>query len=280
MMFGKSQFHMPQSVGKYYSLFQIGGYYSDLRHKKKSRIYFPITIFQYGLALYDLFLEQNDKILLTNFYNIADWAVDNIDEQGRWNSFEWSKSKSKYSSMAQGEGASLLVRAYYKSGNTLYLKTAQKALNFMITDIESGGTTKYNEDGSIVFEETSDSISILNGHIFSLWGLYDYLLIEENNTYSEMLEKAFRYIINNIDEYDNGYWSMYDLSGNIASPFYHDLHINQLKVVDKMIPTNDLQNVIEKWSRYQKSFFKRNKAFLKKVIQKLRKIKEEITLIK
>ena len=89
MFLGKSTFHVEQGKGKCYSLTEIKGYYNDLTNKVNDSIwldengipknitiagieaYFPITIFQYALGLYDLYLLYNDKEHLNKFINIA-----------------------------------------------------------------------------------------------------------------------------------------------------------------------------------------------------------------
>ena len=77
--------------------------------------------------------------------------------------------------MAQGEGASVLLRAYTLTGNVSYREAAQKAVDFMLQDIEKGGTTEY-ADGKLVFREYTNQPVVLNGWIFAWWGLYDYVL--------------------------------------------------------------------------------------------------------
>jgi hypothetical protein len=81
--------------------------------------------------------------------------------------------------MAQGEGVSLLVRAYVDTGKNSYLQYAKKAVDFMLTDIEEGGTTSYNGN-ECIFLEYPHRKAVLNGWIFSWWGLYDYVLITKN----------------------------------------------------------------------------------------------------
>lgn len=78
MLSGNSVFHVNQGEGKIYSKDSVAGYYNDLTEKitrfglpddsvPKSfvdtgeEIYFSISIFQYGLAAYDLYLITGDK---------------------------------------------------------------------------------------------------------------------------------------------------------------------------------------------------------------------------
>lgn len=158
MLTGKSNLHVKQEAGKYYSKHEIKGYYNDLTQKVfaskdmldeegivycidayNRKVYFPIAIFQYGLGCYDLYLGDNDKEYLVKFLKAADWALKNQNEQGAGN-FSIEKNHFEPSSMAQGEGASLLVRAYKETGDEIYIKAAKKALEMMLQPLEQFGT--------------------------------------------------------------------------------------------------------------------------------------------
>ena len=71
-------------------------------------------------------------------------------------------------------------------------------------------------------------------------------------------------------KYDAGYWSYYDEKGALASPFYHDLHINQLKALQRISSDDVLASFIDKWEKYKKNRIKKALAFSVKVIQKIK----------
>lgn len=297
MLCGKSVFHMRQTEGLYYEPGKIRGYYSDLRHKvagaalidkngvpynetnRGNTVYFAITIFQYGLASYDLLLETKEEIYHKKFLNAVKWAIDNQAIDGSWNAFGWSTPDTPFSSMAQSEGASLLCRAYVDSRDDAYLEAAKKAIRFMLKPVEDGGTAYYR-NGQITLEEALDERTILNGMMFSAWGLYDVCILAGD----EELKKSLTTIIDTLAEilkkYDRRYWSNYDMEGNIASPFYHDLHIEQLKVMYRLFGNISFKETYERWIKYQNSFIKSKVAFVVKAMQKLRKIEDEIALVK
>ena len=81
------------------------------------------------------------------------------------------------------------------------------------------------------FNEYTSEPLILNGWIFSYWGLRDYALMLDDEQVRNVAEKTLKTIIKTLPEYDLGYWSRYDLTKRIASPFYHRLHIAQLRVM-------------------------------------------------
>lgn len=298
MLSGKSVFHMRQLAGRYYEKDSVQGYYSDLRHKVTgntlldiegvpinitnhgSRIYFTITIFQYGLGAYDLYLETGDKQYLEKFNISVSWAMRNQEVSGGWDAFSFKNKEVKYSSMAQGEGVSLLVRAFIETREQKYIIAAKKALDFMLLPVEEGGTTLYNSNGGFTFEESSDYRTILNGVIFSIWGLWDYVLLTNDKNYSEILHDATKHLASMLPMFDCGYWSNYDLDGNITSPFYHDLHIEQLKVMFDLFEIDEFNVYKEKWLGYQNSPIKTKKAFVVKAVQKLKNSNTNVVLVR
>jgi len=299
MLMGKSIFHLNQVEGRFYTKGEIGGYYSDLRHKvtgdillddedkvpvnvtnSGKRVRFPIAIFQYGLGAYDLYLETDDEIYLEKFRNSVNWAIDNQREDGAWDCFGWLLPETKYSSMAQAEGASLLCRAYSEWQDVNFLKAARHAIDFMLIPVEKGGTTCYCDNGAITFEEKAGQQTILNGMVFSIWGLYDLSLLVHESIYEQRLSQAVDYLCQLLPHYDRSYWSDYDLEGNVASRFYHSLHIEQLNVLHNLFGKDTFRNYSEIWNQYNESFFKPKRAFVKKALQKMKTMSSGVAFVK
>ena len=285
MLLGKSVDHVNQGEGLCYSKDEIKGYYNDFTEKitrfgyNDSRIplatvdggkeiYFPISIFQYGLGAYDLFLLDKNESSFDKFISCADWAVNNQQHNGGWITFAYKKIKNPYSSMAQAEAVSLLIRAYIETEKSDYLDAARKAIDYMLLPVEQGGTAWYSGE-DVGFLECSDFPLILNGWIFSLWGLYDYYKFTNCDRIHGILNKSLDTLKRKLPEFDIKYWSKYDIDRNISSPFYHRLHINQLITMHKLFGDDIYKKYADKWEGYTHSWFYRNKAFVKKAIQKL-----------
>lgn len=285
MLSGTSVFHVNQGEGKSYSVNEVKGYYNDLTEKitrfglkddsvPKSfvdtgeEIYFSIAIFQYGLAAYDLYLQNNDLTMLGKFRACADWAVSNQLDNGGWETFLFKSKEHPYSSMAQGEAISLLVRAYIFFGDSIYKEVAEKAMDFMLKPVEKGGTTVYKNDRIYLYECTYMPC-ILNGWIFSAWGLLDYAKTFNDAKIFKVWENTVRTMSISLPDFDNGYWSKYTMAKTIASPFYHKLHIAQLKVMYKLTGNNTFAEYAKIFTNYQNSFFCRKYAFFYKVWQKI-----------
>lgn len=285
MLSGKSVFHVNQDEGKVYSKTEVAGYYNNLTEKitrfglpddsvPKSfvdtgeEIYFSISIFQYGLAAYDLFLINKDKSYLPKLKNIADWAVDNQLPDGSWVTFAYQNKEKPYSAMAQGEGISVLIRAHKEFGDSKYIDAAKKAKEFLLKPLEEGGTTEYKEEGIFLYEATFLPL-VLNGWIFAAWGLYDYAIYFQDKSALEIWKKTVGSITSILPVFDTGYWSMYTYKSAIASPFYHSLHIAQLKVLYDLTGEAIFLEYATKFEKYQKSWLNRKRAFVVKAIQKI-----------
>lgn len=286
MLAGKSIYHVNQGVGRVYSIEKVEGYYNDLTEKvtrgeelppgevpmtivdSGDQIHFPIAIFQYGLGAYDLYLLNQDPQMLEKMRVCADWAVDNQEQSGGWNTFSFENEDHPYSSMAQGEGISLLLRAYKTTKGEQYLQSAKRAVEFMLLPISEGGTTEYKGKDVYFYECTHDPL-ILNGWIFSLWGLFDYLKIVDNTEIKNIYRRSIQTVINTLSEFELGYWSKYELGRRIASPFYHKLHIAQFNVMHDITREERFFEYAVKWQKYEKNILCKNLAFSKKVIQKI-----------
>ena len=54
-----------------------------------------------------------------------------------------------------------------------------------------------------------------------------------------------------------------------CTPFYHQLHIAQLKVMYDLFGDDIYREYAERWEGYRRSFWKRSRAFIKKAWQKI-----------
>lgn len=285
MIFGKSVYHVNQGVGQVYSKTDIAGYYNDLTEKVTrfgdataqvpttvvdtgECIYFSIAIFQYGLGAYDLYLQSKEQAMLDKVLACADWAVENQQEDGGWVTFAYENPEHPYSSMAQGEGISLLLRAYFTTNKEQYLTAAKKAKEFMLLPIERGGTTRYIDDDVYLYECTHDPL-ILNGWIFSLWGLWDYCKCTEDIEAQGVLTATLKTLERKLPDFDMKYWSKYEDGKRICSPFYHRLHIAQLYVMYDLTGTEIYKAYADRWERNGNNCFYKARAFLTKAMQKI-----------
>ena len=284
MLTGNSIAHVHQGVGKRYSKTQVEGYYNDLTLKvikgngellpvekieDGREVLVPTEIFQYGLAAYDLYLENKSDKYLAMFNACVEWACSNQEKSGAWNNFFFVYPDNPYSSMTQGEGASLLVRAYIENGNSNYLECAKRALDFMLKDHKLGGTAIYETEDLILLEYTHLP-PVLNGWIFSIFGILDYVKVTKDAELMVLMDQTIGSMKKLLPKFDNGYWSKYDNSNVIASPFYHDLHIALLNVMGDLFDEKMFFEYADLFSNYKKKKINALRAFLNKAVQKIR----------
>lgn len=289
MLTGKSVYHVDQGLGKKIQREQVAGYYNDLTqkvlkgdetldeaglplltHSNGNKVYMPTMIFQYGLGAFDLWLmsEKKDNACWRKAEQCADWAVDNQLENGAWSTFYYIYPDHPYSAMAQGEGASLLLRIYSVSKNVKYYIAAKKAIDFMLLEVSQGGVASYKE--GLVLQEYTESSAILNGWIFALWGLYDFCIFDKSDKYKSALSLTISTLKSYLPRYDIGYWSLYNLDGMITSPFYHKLHISQLKAMNILFSDKIFEMYSKKFEQYLNNKFYLSRAFIVKAMQKLK----------
>ena len=170
--------------------------------------------------------------------------------------------------MCQGEGASLLSRAYKHYANSVFSVGATKAIDFMLRSTEDGGTAQYKNDELILLEYTHLS-AVMNGWIFALFGLYDLTLVNDDEKYKKALSKTLSTLQKYLPKFDNGYWSLYDLDIKIASPFYHNLHIAQLEALYVATGHEIFYYYQQRFNMYASNRWNRNRAFFLKALQKV-----------
>lgn len=284
MLAGKSISHVNQGVGTCYSKTEVAGYYNDLTEKVTrddpdilvpkyhvdtgEEIYFSIGIFQYGLAAYDLYLKSGEDTYKKKLLACADWAIENQQDDGGWVTFAYENPEHPYSSMAQGEGISMLIRAHIVTGDERYMSAVRKAKDFMLKPISDGGATDYKDDDVYLYECTHDPL-ILNGWIFSLWGLYDYSKYIEDDRVKGVLNSTLKSLKKKVPKFDIKYWSKYEDGKRICSPFYHKLHIAQLRAMYDLFGDEIYKEYADKWEKYQNRWLNRKRAFIKKAWQKV-----------
>jgi len=246
--------------------------------------YNPIAIAQWGLGTYNEFHRTGEQAWKRKLLLSADWLCDTLarNPQGLyvWNHhFDWEYRERLvapwYSGLAQGQGISLLVRAHQVSGNNSYLESAGRALQSFLVTTRDGGVSFTDEHGDIWFEEyiVSRPTHILNGFIWAAWGVYDYFLATGSRDAVNLFAAAVETLVRNLDKYDLGFWSLYEQSGTrlpmIASPFYHRLHITQLRVMHRITADANFARYADRWQSYLRSRFKRTRALCYKGAFKL-----------
>ena len=201
--------------------------YIDVKNGKTH--YYPISIGQYGLAVFHSWLaskSQEEKKQL--FLNIADWFATQciIDERlgGYWLT-EVPKPEFKVfdpwkSAFSQSRGISILLRAYQLTGDISYFLRAEKALTPFTFSTSNGGVAVDLDEEMAFYEEyvAEKPTRVLDGAIFSLFGVYDFIRVtnelpdyrESNQLAQEIFRKGINGLKFWLPKFDMGYWVYYN----------------------------------------------------------------------
>jgi hypothetical protein len=284
----------PSELGEYYMPFtrkaDYAGVYDEqgvpmLNYRGTLGVqYNPIAIAQYGLGNYNLYRKTDDSRRREKFLTAANWLVSHQERNPAglsvWNHhFDWEyRTPLKapwYSGLAQGQGISLLVRAHQATGDDRYLSAAKESFNTFLAAPDKGGVTYVDEAGDIWFEEyvIFPPTHILNGFIWASWGVFDFYLATASAEAKDLFTRAVQTLAGNLSRYDAGFWSLYEQSGTrmkmLASPFYHSLHIVQLKILHKLTGHEIFSRFAQKWDAYRLDRQNRVRARIQKSIFKL-----------
>ena len=256
--------------------------------------YNPIAIAQYGLGCWNEYSAtkrhkghkggDGERDWFGKALGVADWLVENLDENEHglkvwmhhfdWEYFQLLKAP-WYSGLAQGQGLSLLTRVYAETQDARYLAAAEEAFRAMVTPVDQGGTLHVDDNGHWWIEEyiCRPPTHILNGFMWALWGVCDYHQLTGDGRAAELWRQSLRTLERNLGLFDCGYWSLYDLSPvrlrNLASPFYHSLHLVQLQVMHRLTGEELFGETCRRWRTYAEHVWKRRRAFAGKALFKL-----------
>ena len=281
-------------LGPYYMVFESKANYSAYLddagipmlnyHGTVGLHYNPIAIAQYGLGNYNRYHETSDDQSYKKFIRAANWLVENLELNAHgiyvWNHyFDWEYRDTLkspwYSALSQGQGISCLLRANQLTGEARYMVAAEKALGSFLVETDRGGVIFRDSEGDLWLEEAivDPPTHILNGFLWAIWGLYDYYLHTKDIRAKKVYDQGVKTLVKNLSGYDTGFWSLYEHSGEkmmmLASPFYHSLHIVQLKIMGLLAEENIFGEYSEKWENYKGSLLKRYFSLIYKVIFKV-----------
>ena len=249
-------------------------HYIDSSSRKEDDFhYFPIGIGQMALAYLHEYNKTNEISYLDRFILLADWFCNNQTDDGYWMSVTNVDKFGIYepwkSSMSQSRAMSVLLRAWKVTNDEKYKLAADKAFSTLIK-IESPVCTNFH--GRFYLEYPgSVSPKVLNGFIFSMYGLYDYYHFVGNDESKGMFDECVTTLKNIIDLFDTGYWSCYDYNHiehgydlNICTVHYHFIHVVQLETIFKLTGDEFFNNKSLDWAAYYDSKFNLFRIYLEK----------------
>jgi hypothetical protein len=246
----------------------VQGYAIDMRRKAPSsaaRTYarddLHVPAIQAGLGCYERFLAGEGEEWLAAAVEIGDGLVARQRERdGAWVHHvpcphTYRLPAPWLSAMAQGQGASLLVRLAHETGQERHAAAALRALEPLRVPTRDGGVSALLDGRPFPEEYPTDPAShVLNGAIFALWGCHDVGAGLGDADAARMFEEGLETIAATVGHWDTGSWSRYDLYPhpvvNVATPAYHRLHISLLGSLAAARPRPELLAAIERFERY------------------------------
>ncbi|AHF08686.1 D-glucuronyl C5-epimerase [Desulfitobacterium metallireducens] len=246
--------------------------------------YLPVTIAQYALGNYDQWIDTQQPHFRERFLRAANWLQKNLVEYkpGQWG---WLNDHDKemyhlkkpwLSALSQGQALSVLARAYQETHEDSYLETGKRALKAFSVPVAEGGFLALYRGLDYYEEYPSQTPSfVLNGFIFALWGLEEFYLLSQQDEAKERYLVGLATLKKVLPEYQVSYlnWSRYDLYpfkvADIASIFYHKLHIQQLKAMALLTGDDLFTQQAKLWEKGRQSFIRYWLATAYKVRHKL-----------
>jgi heparosan-N-sulfate-glucuronate 5-epimerase len=284
-----------EPIGSHIEPEGVRGYYLDMRVKAFDPD--PATAWPYeyakeawvvfcqlGLGAYERYLAGDGEQWLALARHVADVLIDHQEQSGaRRGAFvhtydfphTFPVRAPWISSMAQGEGASLFVRIHRETGDERYADAARLALEPISIRTPDGGAMNLL-DGRPFPEEypTEPPSFVLNGGIFSLWGMYDVGRGLGDDAAMAAFEDGVDTLAANLHRWDTGWWSLYDIyphpQRNVASSAYHQLHIDQLRAMAMIAPREELLLTADRFESYGQQRRNVVRAFVEKSAFRLR----------
>lgn len=214
----------------------------------------------------DEYFNNNDT---SGFNNCVKWIINNsitIDSCRliQYN-YDWLYGMKKpwRSAMAQGLSIKTLTQAYEASKDTSLLLYITEFINSFYLAVDSGGITYYINDSACWYEEYShvsgENPMILNGMLYCLDGLYYNYEKTANKQSLNLFYKGINALEQELINYDNGYLSYYDNQKNIATDYYHNIHVRFLQKFYEITKNETLKKYYEKWKLYEPENYLKNK---------------------
>jgi heparosan-N-sulfate-glucuronate 5-epimerase len=263
----------------------VRGYPIDMRAKAQVAQWPPgwkraldahfVSLIQYGLGCYERFLAGEGEPWLEAAVELGRYLVESQQEDGSWLNVSPSTHTFLLKApwrcgMAQGEGASLLVRLYLETADERFAESALRALAPLFRPADAGGVGA-RVNGSLWPEEfpTNPPSLVLNGAVFAWWGVRDVGVGLQEGSATRAFREGMDLLAATLDRFDTGRWSLYCLRpfpvANVSSSFYHLLHITQLEALGELEPRAEFETVRRRWSGYWESAWHRRQALARKV---------------
>jgi len=243
--------------------------------------YYPIFMARYSLGSLELFLDTEDEKYKKEFLTQTEWLLKNLVIKNNFAVWEHDYILPFYDfkppwvhGLAQGLGMVALLKAYQLTGKDEYLKASEKVFNSFEVDISKGGIKYIDENGNIWLEEyaLSPPPHVLNGFITILFGIHEFHKVTQKKQALKLWNDGIITLKNNLEKYEAGYWSIYDLLRKYPSTIsYHRLHIRQLNILHELTGEKIFLDYAKKWENYMNKWKNKKQANIKRGVLHLKR---------
>jgi heparosan-N-sulfate-glucuronate 5-epimerase len=263
--FSRGEGYEPQPPGLLFERDLVRGYFIDYRSKTTAKTAQvperlpPAALAQLALGWHERML-LGDRRGPTKFTDVCELLVRRAEDLGDQAVWPYEVAVPKYgakapwySGMAQGQAASVFVRAYVRTGSERYETLARRAIEPLLQ--KDARFVAVTEAGPVLQEgDTQPPSHILNGWVFALWGLWDICAGLGDPRAEQLLQATIDCLASKLDSYDTGWWTRYSLFPHrlpdLAKPFYHRLHIHQMDVLYRLTGISEFGMAAHRWTRY------------------------------
>jgi heparosan-N-sulfate-glucuronate 5-epimerase len=248
---------------------EVRGYFIDFRSKTVSGFaqspdtQLPVTIAQLALGWWERHLNR-ELAASGKFHEACRFLREAAVREGDCALWFHSSINPKYevkppwiSALAQGQAASVFVRAYLLTGRSEDSELAVAAAQPLL---RRGGWSVVadTEHGPALEETPSHPPSlILNGWVYALWGLRDVAVGLRHSEADQMFGASSDCLLRMLPRYDVGWWTRYSLYPHrlpdLAKPFYHRLHVWQAEIMHRLTGKEDFGVAAAHWIRYDRA---------------------------
>jgi hypothetical protein len=218
----------------------------------------PEAAFQYALAHHDRFRQRGRTEDRAAFLRYARFFLSERDGRGRWlYRFAWSTAPDPwYSALAQSRGVSVMLRAWYLTGEEPFRRAALDGIADFGAPLAEGGFQAIDRrtEKPYLEEYPFEPCAAINGFLAALFGLYEvghWLDDERARAWFALYTDS---ALEMLPSYTTGWWSVYDFDPaspvtNVHSPRYHRMVIGYLHVLATISGRVEFARIAERWAK-------------------------------
>jgi len=198
-----------------------------------------------------------------------DWLVESQESGGEWaGCWLMRHDNQKYAwlrapwtgSLATGHALSALLRGHELFGADQYRESGEAAYRGL--HLERGQWTLFSGDAEDLWYEEYPAevpLHVLNGHLYTALAVLDYARVTGDKEADERWRQAAATALRHLEQFDVGYWSIYDLRfRERANVHYHkNIHIPLLRIMARLTGEHAFSERADRWERYLSSRWSR-----------------------